>query len=151
MTEAAPSNRNLALAVGVILVVAVAGAAIFTSLRPNPQLDRSTPEGTVQAFFLAIEADDWDGARALLTPSLQNECEASELAVFEDDVDRALIADVSQAGDETIVEVRATRVTVVDPLSPYTYQDTFRFILVDQDGLPAISELPFQFFCDGFR
>jgi hypothetical protein len=144
-------GRSLGLIVGVVLVVAVAAAAIFTSLRPSPQLDPNTPEGAVQAFFQAVEADDWDGLWALLAGSLQEQCEPSDLASFQDDIDRAVIADVGSVEGETIVEVRASRVVVDDPLNPYSYDDTFRFVLIEEDGRLAVAELPYQFFCDGVR
>jgi len=150
-TRDSTNGRSLGLIVGVILAVAVAVAAIVTSLRPSPQLDPNTPEGTVQAFFQAVEADDWDGVRALLSGSLQEECESSELAQFRDDVDRAVIAEVDTAGSETIVEVRVSRVVVDDPLNPYTYEDTFQFVLTDDNGRLAVSELPWQFYCEGVR
>jgi hypothetical protein len=148
MNDYSTRGRSLGLIVGVVLVVAVAAAAIFTSLRPSPQLDPNTPEGAVQAFFQGVEADDWEGVRALLTSSLQAQCQPSELANFHDDIDRAVIADVQTAGAETIVEVQASRVVVDDPLNPYTYDDTFRFVLVDEAGRLAVSELPYQFFCE---
>jgi hypothetical protein len=144
-------GRSLGLVVGVVLALAVAVAAIVTSLRPSPQLDPSTPEGTVQAFFQAVEADDWEGVRALLSARLQEDCEASELAQFRDDVDRAVISDVEAAGSETIVEVRASRVVIDDPLNPYSYDDTFHFVLAEEDGRLAVAELPWQFYCEGVR
>lgn len=147
----AGSGRRLALVVGVVLVVAVAVAAIVTSLRPSPQLDPATPEGTVQAFFQAVEADDWNGVLTLLSSELQEDCEASELAQFRDDVDRAVISDVEAAGSETIVEVRVTRVVIDDPLNPYSYDDTFHFVLAQEAGRPVVVELPWQFFCEGGR
>lgn len=151
MNENSTGGRSLGLIVGVVLVAAVAAAAIFTSLRPSPQLDPNTPEGVVQAFFQAVEADDWEGLWALLATSLQEQCEPSDLASFQDDIDRAVIANVETAGNETIVEVRASRVVVDDPLNPYSYDDTFRFVLIEEDGRLAVTELPYQFFCDGVR
>lgn len=148
MSSNSASGRSLGLVVGVVLAVAVAVAAIFTSLRPSPQLDPNTPEGTVQAFFQAVEADDWDGVRALLSGSLQVQCEPSELAQFRDDIDRAVVVGVDTAGVEKIVEVRVSRVVVDDPLNPYTYDDTFQFVLTQEDGRLAVYELPWQFFCE---
>ena len=147
----AGSGRSLALVVGVVLVSVVAVAAIVTSLRPSPQLDPTTPEGTAQAFFQAVEADDWTGVRNLLSSQLQEDCEASELAQFRDDVDRAVISDVEAAGSETIVEVRVTRVVIDDPLNPYSYDDTFHFVMAQEDGRPVVVELPWQFYCEGVR
>lgn len=147
----AGGGRSLALVVGVVLVAAVAVAAVVTSLRPSPQLDPTTPEGTVQAFFQAVEADDWNGVRILLSSQLQEDCEASELAEFRDDIDRAVISDVEAAGSETIVDVRVTRVVIDDPLNPYSYDDTFRFLLAPEDGRPVVVELPWQFYCEGVR
>jgi hypothetical protein len=147
----AGSGRSLGLVVGVVLALAVAIAAIVTSLRPSPQLDPNTPEGTVQAFFQRVEGDDWEGVRALLSARLQEDCEASELAQFRDDVDRAVISSVEAAGSETIVEVRVSRVVIEDPLNPYSYDDTFHFVLAQEDGRLAVAELPWQFYCEGVR
>ena len=151
MKDNSTRGRSLGLIVGVVLVVAVAVAAILTSLRPSPRLDPNTPEGVVQVFFQAVEADDWEGLWAVLASPLQDQCELSDLATFQDDIDRAVIADVESAGNETIVEVQASRVVVDDPLSPYSYDDTFRFVLIEEDGRLAVAELPYQFFCDGVR
>ena len=151
MNDNSSLGRILGLIVGVVLVVAVAAAAILTSLRPSPRLDPNTPEGVVQVFFQAVEADDWEGLWAVLASPLQDQCEPSDLATFQDDIDRAVIADVESAGNETIVEVQASRVVVDDPLSPYSYDDTFRFVLIEEDGRLAVAELPYQFFCDGVR
>ena len=149
--RSAGSGRSLGLVVGVVLALAVAVAAIVTSLRPSTQLDPTTPEGTVQAFFQAVESDDWEGVRILLSARLQEDCEASELAQFRDDVDRAVISDVEAAGSETIVEVRVSRVVIDDPLNPYSYDDTFHFVLAQEDGRPVVAELPWQFYCEGVR
>jgi len=148
MNDKSAGGRSLGLVVGVVLVVAVAAGAIFTSMRPSPQLDPSTPEGTVQAFFQEIEADDWEGVQALLSTALQDQCAPSELAQFRDDVGRAAVVAVDPVGPETIVEVRASRVVVDDPLNPYSYDDTFRFVLTHEDGRLVVSELPWQFFCE---
>lgn len=144
-------SRRLGLVVGVVLVLAVAIAAIATSMRPSPQLDPTTPEGTVQAFLQAVEDDDWEGVRALLSAPLQEDCEASELAQFRDDVDRAVISDVGTAGTETIIDVRVSRVVIDDPFNPYSYDDTFHFVLAQEDGRLAVTELPWQFYCEGVR
>ena len=146
--SSAGRSRSLGLVVGVVLALAVAIAAIVTSLRPSPQLDPNTPEGTVQGFFQAVEADDWEGVRALLSARLREDCEASELAQFRDDVDRAVISSVEAAGSETIVEVRVSRVVIDDPLNPYSYDDTFHFVLAQEDGQLAVAELPWQFYCE---
>ena len=149
MKDKAVGGRSLGLVVGLVLALAVAIAAVVTTLRPSPQLDRNTPEGTVQAFFQAVEADDWEGVRVLLSSDLQEQCQPSELAQFQDDIDRAVITTVDPVGSETIVEVRASRVVVNDPLNPYSYDDTFRFVLAEDGNRLAVSELPWQFFCEG--
>ena len=151
MTDKAPSGRTLGLVVGIVLTLAVAVAAIVTSLRPSPDLDPSTPEGKVQAFFQAVESNDWEDVRALLSTDLQNECETSELAQFNDDVDRAVITRVDPVGTETIVEVDVSRVVVDDPLNPYSYDDSFHFVLAEDGSGLAVSELPWQFNCEGVR
>ena len=147
MSNKTADGRRLGLVIGVVLAVAVGIAAIVTSLRPETQLDPDTPEGKVQAFFQAIEADDWDGLRGLLARPLQATCDAAELAEFRDDVDRAVITNVEEVGSETLVEVRASRVVVDDPLNPYSYEDTFRFLVGPVGDGVAITELPGQFYC----
>ena len=147
MSNKSADGRRLGLVIGVVLALAVGIAAIVTSLRPDPELDPNTPEGIVQAFFQAIEGDDWEGLRALLASPLQADCEATELAEFQDDVDRAVITNVEEIGADTLVEVEASRVVVDDPLNPYSYDDTFRFLVSQEGDRLAVSELPFQFFC----
>lgn len=65
-------NRpNVVLGVVTGLVVALAVVAWFVASAKEPsKLDPSTPEGTVQAYILALADDDDEAAVALLDPQL---------------------------------------------------------------------------------
>lgn len=131
-----------------VLVVAVAAAAIISSRRPAPELDPQTPEGVVQAFFRAIGADDWQGARALLSTSLQSECDAADLASSNYEFSQVVLEDQSTAGDETFISVSVVRVEGTDPLSPSRFEDRLDFALIEEGGTAKISILPWPFFCE---
>jgi hypothetical protein len=47
--------------------------------------------------------------------------------------------------------VRVSRVVNDDPLNPYSYDDTFHFVLAREDGRPVVAELPWQFYCEDLR
>lgn len=148
MNESKTGGIRLGLVVAVVLLVAVVAAAILTANRPPTEYAADTPEGVVQTFFHSLQDKDYATAVALLSTSLQKDCQASELANYRDDTSRIVLEDVSTVGTETIVEVRATFVSVSDPLNPYTYQSTMGFTLIDEGGLPKISRLPYEFYCE---
>lgn len=131
-----------------VLVVAVAAAAIISSRRPAAELDPQSPEGAVQAFFRAIQADDWEAARALLSTSRKSDCDASDLASSNYEFSQVVLEDVTTAGDETFVSVSVVRVDGTDPLGPARFEDRLDFTLVDEGGSAKISILPWPFFCE---
>lgn len=143
---AGTGGRRLALIVGVILIVAVVGAAIVNSLRPLQPLDPDTPEGVVQAFLVAIDEERFDGAYQLLSAGAQADCTGADLAVDQPDMGRVVVDDVTEFGDETLVVLDAT-VMEVDPIDPYTYETTLEFTLIDESGSMKIDRLPYPFFC----
>jgi len=88
--------------VGVLAVVALVAAGL---LREAPELDPSTPEGTVQAYLEAVFAGDQDAAAALtegecdtnLGPGSQVEGVSASLASVEADENQAtVIVNMSQ-------------------------------------------------------
>ncbi len=62
-------NVVLATVTGLVIVLAVV-AGLLTLRREPPQLDVSTPDGTVQTFVLAFIDGDDETAVAFLDPSL---------------------------------------------------------------------------------
>ncbi|MGQ0849927.1 MAG: hypothetical protein ACT4OP_12615 [Actinomycetota bacterium] len=143
---------RIALIFGLVLVVAVAAAAIVTSIRPPVEFPRDTPEGTLQTFYRSLDAGDFDGAHAVLDDRLQRRCAPSELAsgVSGGTIDkptRLAVDRVTPAGTETIVVVRATYLDSSDPFQPYTYEQNLEFVLRNDTTPPLISELPWPFSC----
>lgn len=130
------------------VVLAVATAAIISSRRPATELDPQSPEGVVQAFFRAIEADDWEEARSLLSTSLQSECGASELASSNYEFSQVVLEGQSTFAEETLISVSVVRVDVTDPLGPARFEDRLDFTLVEEGGSAKISILPWPFFCE---
>lgn len=146
-TAVAKTNgQRLALIVGVVLIVAVIGAAIVNSLRPVPQLDPASPEGVVQSFLIAVDDERFASAFQLLSSAAQADCSASDLAIDQPEMSRVVVDTVTEFGDETLVVLDAT-VMEVDPIDPYTYETTLEFTLIDENGAMTIDRLPYPFYC----
>jgi hypothetical protein len=141
--------RRLGLIAVGLLVLAVAVAAVVTTLRPPEDLDPGTPEGVMQRFFQAVGDRDYEAAYALLGADLAEDCTAADLALTE--FDRAVIDDVVTTGSETVVWVDVRRIEVSDPLNPYTYNELMEFELDTSGERPVITRLPWQFYCGGKR
>lgn len=58
-----------AIAIGVLVIVAVVLVLTMTGEGATNLLPEDTPEGTVQRYFLAIEAEDYEKAYSYLSPS----------------------------------------------------------------------------------
>jgi hypothetical protein len=140
--------RHLGAIVLGLVVVAVAVAAVITALRPVEDLDPNSPEGVVQGFFRAIEASDYDGAHTFLTSDLQADCTPADLASYVSDFDRVVIDEVIPSGPITLVRVEVQHIDATDPLNPYTYTEVLDFEIEVENGRPAISLLPWPFFCE---
>ena len=140
--------RHLGPIVLGLVVVAVAVAAVITTLRPVEDLDPNSPEGVVQSFFRAIEAGDYDGARALLTSELRADCTSADLASYVSDFDRVVIDEVIPSAAFTLVRVEVQHIDATDPLNPYTYIERLDFEIEAENGRQAISLLPWPFFCE---
>jgi hypothetical protein len=130
-----------------LLVLAVAVAAVVTTLRPPQDLDPGTPEGVIQRFLQAVEARDFQAASALLGPELAEDCTAAELALDPSEYDRAVITDVAVSGSEAVVWVDVRRIDTSGPLNPYTYEEVMEFELDISGEAPVITWLPWQFYC----
>jgi hypothetical protein len=148
MNQAASPRRLGAILVGLV-VVAVAIAAVVSTLRPVEDLDPNTPEGTVQAFFRALEARDYDAAHDLLGPDLATDCTATDLATYISDFDRVVIEEVIPTGTRTLVRVEVRHLDATDPLNPNTYTELLDFEVDREGGAPVISRLPWPFYCGG--
>lgn len=141
--------RRIGIVAGIVLILAVAAAAVFTSLSPPEDLDPATAEGVIQAFFRAIDGRDFEAAHALLGPDITDDCTPADLATSPSEYDRAVIDRVVTSGTRTVVWVSVRRIDVSDPLNPYTYDEVMEFQVDTAGATPVISRLPWQFYCGG--
>ena len=140
-----PSSR-LAVVVGLVVVVLVVAAAVVNATRPAQQFERNTPEGTVQAFLLAVSDEDYTTAHGLLSSELATECDPVELSQdFE--YSRIAVNDVVEAGDQIEVEVEVTVVETRSDFQPYRYENQMTFTLIEEEGLLMIDTLPYDYYC----
>jgi hypothetical protein len=146
MNTKSPSAGRLGLIIGGVLVVVVAVAAVFAAMRPPTQFDPRTPEGTVQSYLQAVEAEEWDKAHALFSASLQKKCKVEDMRAVDESVSRAVIENVTEVGTVTRVEVRITHVYLNDPLSPSSYDSVESFDLETEDGRWVIAEFYWPYF-----
>jgi hypothetical protein len=66
-----PSSRWLIIfgaAIGALVIVAIALVFTLGGPRSTPPLPENTPEGTVQRYFLALQAEDYVTAYSYLSP-----------------------------------------------------------------------------------
>ncbi len=93
------------------IVPVVAGSvllvlSLIALFREPVVLDRSTAEGTVQAFLQAIDDNDLETAHDQLSPSLQEECSTADISSagpYDDFT--ATLGDIEEFDNETIVHV----------------------------------------------
>lgn len=96
-------HRVLALLVGGILLVAVA-AVVVATLRPPPEFDTSTPEGTVQAYLRAVFQGDLEEAAEHLSP--ESGCDVGDLEhAYAENPGRVALVDTTLEDDQARVSV----------------------------------------------
>lgn len=115
----------LAVLVGGLVVLAIA-VGVFVAARPNPRLDESTPEGTVQAYLEAIRDRDVVAAARHLDPA--SGCDADDLDTVGYPQFTAVDLVTSQVdGDTARVSVQVTFSAAVPPLDgPVGETHTYR-------------------------
>ncbi|WP_156875741.1 hypothetical protein [Ornithinimicrobium pekingense] len=116
----------LAVAVGVLLLVAVV-AAVLSATRPGPQLTEGSPEAAVRDYVAAVVEGDREAAAARLDP--EGPCTEEDLRLVGEPSDgRIVLRDVELDGAEATV-----RVDVVHdgegPFGAGEWRDELRFDL----------------------
>ncbi|MGH8958017.1 MAG: hypothetical protein ACRDVK_05005 [Acidimicrobiia bacterium] len=152
MTSTEPAARTglrLGVVVGVIVAALVVAAAVVNAVRPVEQFSRDTPEGTVQAFLLALNDENYDAAHALLSEESRDECTPADLVRDRTEATRIVIDDVTEAGQTVIVDLDVTVTEASDGFEPYRYETEMRFTLVREAGSLFIDELPYFIYCSG--
>ncbi|MGH8924353.1 MAG: hypothetical protein ACRDWA_06925 [Acidimicrobiia bacterium] len=146
---AARTGLGLGVVVGLIVAVLVVAAAIVNAIRPVTQFSRDTPEGTVQAFLLALNDDNYEAAHALLSEESRAECTPADLVRDHTEATRIVIDDVIEAGPTVIVNLDVTVIEASDGFEPYRYETKMSFTLVREGNSLFIDELPYYIFCSG--
>ena len=137
------ANRVLAIAVGVIAVIAVI-ATVFSATRPVTEHDRGTPEGTVQRYVSAVVAGDNQRAGALLAPSSDCSVEDLDRAHHPDDV-RVVLRDTDVEGDTARVTVNVV-ISTGGPFDGSEYREEHVFRLSRASGEWRITGEPWPMF-----
>ena len=152
MTSSDTASRaglRLGVVVGLVVAVLVVAAAVVNAVRPVAQFSRDTPEGTVQAFLLALNDENYEAAHALLSDESRKECSPADLVRDRTEATRIVIDDVVEAGQTVIVDLDVTVTEASGGFEPYRYETEMRFTLVRDGGSLFIEELPFYIYCSG--
>lgn len=128
------ANRVLAIALGVVVVVAVV-AVIVSASRDTTSPEDGTPAGVVQDYLSAVIEGDHEEAADLIAP--ESPCDITDLdrAYVPDDV-RVVLRDTAVDGDTAQVQVEV--VMSSDDLlggSEYSEEHTFRLVSTDRGWL----------------
>ena len=131
------ANRVLGIVVAAISIVAL--IVVLAVKEPPPQLDASSPEGTVQQYLQAITDRDFDAALKFLATDTKCKVEDFDRAYIQDSL-RIALADVSTTGTSASVKVRIETANG-DPFGgSYTDNQAFRLSKSDNDwkitGIP---------------
>ncbi|HEY7582211.1 MAG TPA: hypothetical protein VIB78_01145 [Acidimicrobiia bacterium] len=143
------NGPRLGVIIGLIVAALVVAAAVVNAVRPPEQFSRDTPEGTVQAFLLALNDENYDGAHALLSEDSRDECTPADLVRDRTEATRIVVDDVVEAGQTVIVDLDVTVTEASDGFEPYRYETEMSFTLVREGGTLFIDELPYYIFCSG--
>ena len=102
-------SRRILVVIGALVGVLI-GVAVLLALRPPPQFDPATPEGTAQGYFQAVLDGDEDLVFGYLTKALGDRCDVGEMRHVTPDEARVVITrtEVDGAGAELEVEITET-------------------------------------------
>ena len=106
MTQKRTSNTVL-LAIGVVVALLVVVAVVF-ALQPPEQFDPTTPEGTAQGYFQAINDGDEDLAQTFMTDELREVCDGVWWYHERGAASRVVITNTEIDGDTARVKVSIT-------------------------------------------
>ena len=118
-------NRVLAIVVGLVVLLAVV-AGVLAANRTVADHDRSTPEGVVQAYVVAVIDGDHEEAAGLLAED--SSCDVGDLeSSYAPEVDRVVLRDSEVDGDQARVEVET--VSAEGPFGAFDYSERHTFRL----------------------
>jgi hypothetical protein len=119
-------SRTILVVIGTLVVVLI-GVAVVLALRPPPQFDAATPEGTAQGYFQAVLDGDEDLAFGYLTETLRDRCETGEMRHVTPDGARVVITRTEIDGADAALEVEITETYREGPIfdiGSYPFDET---------------------------
>jgi hypothetical protein len=139
------ANRVLGLIVAAISIVAL--ITVLAVNEDTPQLDATTPEGTVQQYLQSVTARDFDTAITYLSEDTKCKITDFDQAYIQDSI-RISLSDASVTGDSASVKVNIEN-SSGDPFGgSYTESQAFR--LVKSDSGWKIAGIPWPTYqCGG--
>lgn len=139
-------NRFVGIALGGVVVIALAVIGISAVVSEPVSFDPDTPEGTVQTFVTAITEERWVDARSVLDRDLMARCDVADLSqVRGDDVSRVVIDDTTTTDDSAVVSVTITHTSTGNPLNPSSWDEDVTFVLASEDGAWVIDEMSWPY------
>jgi hypothetical protein len=126
MTTDQRSSRILVV-IGALVTVLI-GVAVMLAVRPMPDPDPTTPEGTAQGYFQAVLDGDEDLAFGYLTEALSDQCDAGQMRHVTPDGARVVITRSEVGGADAELEVEITETYGEGPFDAGS--DTFDETLV---------------------
>jgi hypothetical protein len=122
------ANRVLGFIVAAISIVAL--VTVLAVNEDTPQLDATTPEGTVQQYLQSVTARDFDSAITYLSEDTKCKITDFDQAYIQDSI-RISLSDASVTGDSASVKVNIED-SSGDPFGgSYTESQAFRLIKSD--------------------
>ncbi|MFP5311870.1 MAG: hypothetical protein ACLGH7_05615 [Actinomycetes bacterium] len=136
-----PDRILLALGAGVVLLVVVALAVVFTRGDPAP-LDEGSPAGVVQRYSKAVIDGDTSTAQTYLTEGAKSRCRGT----YEGEPGPArvvLISTTERTGSAT-VRVSIVQSSQGGPFGPSEYEMEDSFLLLKVNGKWMIDQAPYR-------
>lgn len=138
MTQRNTSNTVLA-GIGVVVALLVVVAVVF-ALQPPTQFDPTTPEGTAQGYFEAINERDEDLAQTFMTDELRLACDGEWWFYERGAASRVVIADTTIDGNTARVKVNISVSYGEGPFSGGSYDQDETLVMVHEGDLWLISK-----------
>ena len=138
------SRRTLIVIAAVVGVLVVAAVAV--ALRPPATLDASTPEGTAQRYYQAIDDGEVETAMSYLAEDLTDRCNTEEMRYWIRERDttgiRVVILDAQIDEATARVDVRITESYGSGPFDGGSYSHDETLDMQRNDGRWLIRGIP---------
>lgn len=139
------TSQRILLVIGAAIGALIL-AAIVLAIRPPEMLDPSTPEGTAQRYYQAIDSGDTEVALSYLAEDLAERCDDSEMYYqFRDREDvgiSVVILDVEVGENDARVDVSVTENYGREPFSSGSYRHDETLEMERSDGRWLIRGIP---------